>query len=312
MKRLCAFLLAVAMLLSLVGCGDQTTPMSESEQSEAEEPVTEEPVTDEPAKEEKATYKIGDIVDFGAYKWRVLDVQDSKALLLTDEIIALDYINITEEAKEAIDSVAAKHPNSYNKLSDYEGWTVFTDDKVFPEGDSFYDNWSNLLKENSGSELLKPSALRESVNWADCSLRNKLNSEMPFSDEEWVQINETEVIDPAGNGEVTYDKVFLLSTEQVEHYFPQIEDRGAKGTGLSDEMLLCCLKNLHVVGQLSGTLAEFVLDLPNGGDFYWWTIGENSYDLLGVHTGAEEKINEVAPDTSIGGIRPAIWVSTEA
>ena len=160
--------------------------------------------------------------------------------------------------------------------------------------------------------MLKPSALRESVNWADCSLRNKLNSEMPFSDEEWAQIVETEVIDPAGNGEVTYDKVFLLSTEQVEHYFPQIEDRGAKGTGLSDEMLLRCLKDLHVVGQLSGILAEFVLDLPNGGDFYWWTIGENSYDLLGVHTGAEEKINEVAPDTSIGGIRPAIWVSTEA
>lgn len=307
MKRICAFLLALVMLLSLVGCGEQTTPMSESEQSEAAGPVT-----DEPAAEEKVTYKVGDVVDFGAYKWRVLDVQDNKALLLTDEIIALDYINITEEAKEAIDSIAAKHPNLYNKLSDYEGWTSFTDDKVFPEGDSFYDNWSNLLKENSDSELFEPSALRESVNWAGCSLRNKLNSEMPFSDEEWAQIVETEVIDPAGNGEVTYDKVFLLSTEQVEHYFPRIEDRSAKGTGLSDEMLLRCLKDLHVVGQLSGTLAEFVLDLPNGGDFYWWTIGENSYDLLGVHTGAEEKINAVAPDTSIGGIRPAIWVSTEA
>ena len=96
MKRICAFLLALVMLLSLVGCGEQTTPMSESEQSEAAGPVT-----DEPAAEEKVTYKVGDVVDFGAYKWRVLDVQDNKALLLTDEIIALAVVLTIDAVTES-------------------------------------------------------------------------------------------------------------------------------------------------------------------------------------------------------------------
>lgn len=299
MKSLYIFLLIFMTLFSLVGCGEQTMQASTSEQSQANETLT----------EEKETYQIGDIVDFGDYKWRVLDIKDDRALLLTDEIIDLDYINITEETRNAIDSVISNHPQLYNALSDYEGWTILTDDKVFSEGNSFYDNWISLLKEYTDNKLREPYDLRKSVNWENCSLRNKLNTEMSFSEKEWEQIIETEVINPTGNGESTYDKVFLLSTEQVEHYFPRIEERGAKATSISDEMLLRCLKDFHVVGLLSGSLCDSILSLPNGGEFYWWAVEENSNDFLGVHIGVQEQLDSIAPAYSIAGVRPAIWIS---
>lgn len=315
MKKLVTLLILLSLLFSFSACGGSTegtpsdglnTPQG-SKEVQTEEPVTEEPVTEKPIAEENGAYKVGDIVDFGSYKWRVLDTQDNKVLLLTDEIIALDYFDITQETRDAIDSVAAKYPDLYNRPSDYEGWNVFADDDIFSEGDSYYDNWKNLLEKSPDSELIDPYNW-DSVSWADCSLRNKLNSEMLFSDEEWAQILETEAIDPAGNREATHDKVFLLSTEQVEHYFPRAKDRGAKGTGVSDEMILRYLKDLHVIGGITGRLAEYALDLPNGGEFYWWAIGD---EFSGVHIGTEEQLYVLAPANPIAGVRPAIWVSTE-
>lgn len=293
MKKIMVLLSVLSLLLGLVACS--SAPVSSG--SEASAP------------KEECAYKVGDVVDFGDYEWRVLDVKGDKALLLTEEIIALDFINISEKAIEEIDGIAAKHPYAYDNLSDYEGWNVFTDDDVFSEGDSFYDNWQDLLNKNSDTALLDTSDLRKSTNWANCSLRNKLNNEMRFSDEEWAQIVETEVIDPSENGEATYDKVFLLTTEQIKQYFPRNEDRGAKGTRLSDEELLRYLKRLHVTGNLSGQLAEFALALPDGGVIYWWTIGETAGGLFGAHTGVEEQLNDIAPALPIAGVRPAIWVS---
>jgi hypothetical protein len=46
--------------------------------------------------------KIGDIISFGAYKWRVLDVQEDKALIITEDIVEkraynVEYTDITWE-----------------------------------------------------------------------------------------------------------------------------------------------------------------------------------------------------------------------
>lgn len=296
MKRFSVTLFLLAILLSLAGCGNEAAQPTEESKS---------------PNVEKQIYEVGDVVNFGDYRWIVLDVQDNKALLLTEECIALDYINITEEARSALDEVTAKLSPYYTKLSDYEEWTVFTDDKVFPEGVSFYDDWTALLEER-GNPLLDPGKLRYDTNWKDCSLRKKLNNDLLFTDEEWTKILETEVADYAGNNEVTYDKVFLLSSEQVEKYFPKTDDLGAKAMGISDEELLRCLKDLHICGSLSGTLAEYILDLRNSGCFFWWGLGESDSSLFGTHIGTEEMLHSTARGLPIAGVRPAIWISTES
>jgi hypothetical protein len=68
-------------------------------------------------------YAIGSTIKFGGYEWLVLDVRDGKALLLTKEIIALKFGNISHSAEEALITLASKTMPSW-RLSDFEGYTA--------------------------------------------------------------------------------------------------------------------------------------------------------------------------------------------
>jgi hypothetical protein len=63
--------------------------------------------------------KVGDIVRFGDYDWRVLDVQDDKALLLSEKIIEMreynyDLVDITWETCTLRKYLNESFYNSFN------------------------------------------------------------------------------------------------------------------------------------------------------------------------------------------------------
>ena len=96
--------------------------------------------------------KIGDLITFGKYKWRALDVQDDKAFIITEEIIEnrpyhnilmpitwaecdmRQYLNgefyneFTDDEKSRIIKVTNENPN--NVWYDTDGG-VDTEDKIF-------------------------------------------------------------------------------------------------------------------------------------------------------------------------------------
>jgi len=60
------------------------------------------PSSEKPANANTTVYKVGETVHFGEWDWRVLDVQDGKALLLSEDIIELrpyndEWIDVTWE-----------------------------------------------------------------------------------------------------------------------------------------------------------------------------------------------------------------------
>lgn len=105
MKKACAIATVLVLTALIFGCGTKTQPEKRADATDvpaAVEPTAEptpEP-TAEPVAEPTQTLtpelitkriKTGETrnLDFGGYKWRALDVQDDKALLITEDIIAL-------------------------------------------------------------------------------------------------------------------------------------------------------------------------------------------------------------------------------
>lgn len=141
----------------------------------------------------------------------------------------------------------------------------------------------------------------ESVTWAECDLRNWLNStfyESAFSEEQQRQIIETEVLNPDNEkwgtpgGVTTYDKVFLLSLTEADSYFSSLEDRKAKATAyVMDSGLLTDDENYA----------------------YWWLRSPGSFSDSAADVSSDGAVrgsgsNVIAPDV---GVRPALWVRIE-
>ena len=101
LKKVVAVLMAAAMLLMLAACQNESANNGQADNEQVEESQnnsaanesgdTAEPendTSDETAATDLSTLTVGQKdVKFGNYTWRVLDVQDGKALLLTEDII---------------------------------------------------------------------------------------------------------------------------------------------------------------------------------------------------------------------------------
>jgi len=244
-------------------------------------------------------YVIGETIKFGGYEWLVLDVRDEKALLLTKEIIAIRYGNISDVAEEALKTYA-KENISFNKLSDYEEYTA-----VNKKYDGIYEAFRDYVSVN-------PEIFNDDMwytSWEKCSLREWLNNEMDFTPNEWNKIEITEVIDKTGFGANTLDKVFLLDKDDVEKYFPRNESRGAT-CRVSDEEILRFLQDSLLKGSLTGVNAKRALNVRNEGIFYWWVRESDAGNYYLKPMSTEEYLRKITNrlDQSLG-VRPAIWIS---
>ncbi len=193
---------------------------------------------------------IGDIVTLGSYpqakyttecapiEWRVLDVQDGKALLISDKILEMVRFN--------------------EKYAD--------------------------------------------TCWACSILRDWMNGEFyekAFTDAEKAEIVATEVVTPDNakrgtkGGDTCEDKVFALSIEELEKYFPVAADRRAAATGHASE--------------------DGIYTYDETGYSIWWlrSPGYRQYAASRVGTGGA--ISDMIYDDikAHRGARPALWVTID-
>lgn len=88
-------------------------------------------------------YEVGEIVDFGKWKWRVLDVQSNKALLITEDIIETrsyndEYIEITWEKSALRTYLNGKFLEKFNAL---ERAKIYKTESI---------NWNNQWRGTNG------------------------------------------------------------------------------------------------------------------------------------------------------------------
>jgi len=87
-KKILALVVASMVLALVFGCGappEKNTGISEA--SATPEPTAEPTPDPMPNDNPYASAEVGDTIQFGAYTWRVLDVQDGKALIITENIV---------------------------------------------------------------------------------------------------------------------------------------------------------------------------------------------------------------------------------
>ena len=156
--------------------------------------------------------------------------------------------------------------------------------------------------------LLETRAYHESevnITWANSTLRQYLNSEFynRFSAEEKARIAETRVLNndnpwyDTKGGYSTFDKVFLLSVEEVVEYFGdsgQLKNRPRGKSYIDDKY-----NNARIAKCL-------------GGEVYWWLLRSSGYKSTYAASVSSFGILDVLGDGvyhSDGYIRPALWLN---
>ncbi|GHV42948.1 hypothetical protein FACS189490_12810 [Clostridia bacterium] len=189
----------------------------------------------------KSSFEVGKIAEFGSYDWRVIEVHDGKALLLSSEVIRTD---------------------NYNPSKGCTSWDI-------------------------------------------CALRDWLNIDFydEFGEREQERIAEV-CVTTAKNprfdthcGEVTLDKVFLLSIEEVARYFG---DSGQLTGG-----------NPKSKWWINDQYNETRIAYDESGTVVWWwlrTPGMHTNTVVYVNTGGSINLAGHRAYNSDGGVRPAMWV----
>ena len=199
----------------------------------------------------------GDIVTFGRYyqnydelspvKWRVLDVADDRALLLSDRAL--------ESKSFKVSSLKA-------------------------------DDVANFL-----------ANLKKEMSWSASDLRRWLNSEffnICFNQKEQSMI--TSARHMSGFGEETEDRIFLLSKDEVEKYFPEREDRQ---TGITMHVIMKLNPGENDLKKLAGKTDRLIKN--------WWL---RTSEEMGANyvSGFNNNICCGIEHESLL-VRPALWLS---
>ncbi len=141
--------------------------------------------------------------------------------------------------------------------------------------------------------------------WANSTIREWLNSEFisnTFNEEEQSLIGLEPVItyiDTEGDRTgTTKDKVFLLSTEEVEHYFPGKSDR---------KLLPSVYASSHGVHAYNGEESEYKVD---GRGCCWWWLRSPAYDKrLATCVYLDGGFVNRTVNAKVGAVRPAMWLT---
>ena len=200
-----AIILITALLIGITACNSGSNDENE---------VIESPF---------ASAGIGDVIQFGEFDWRVLDVQDGKALILADRIV---------------------------------------------ENQQYHDNVAITWEDSEVRKWLNDTFLKETFTAAE---RNLIA-------ESWVVNNDNPEYGTAGGNDTT-DRIFLLSFDEAEKYFPDETERIA-------------------------------LDFNNTPSFWWLrspgAIANSAVGVSSVDGGIGEA--GILLNSSYG-IRPALWVN---
>lgn len=167
--------------------------------------------------------------------------------------------------------------------------------------------WIVLKVENGKALLISEYALDsykyysslKSVTWETSHIRQWLNSEFlnsAFNSVEQSSILSTEVLaesnpkHSSNQGEITVDKVFLLSATQAERYFTNKSSRTCKATQYAKQ--------------------RGVWISPNNGNASWWlrTIGDRQDCASTIESDGDIYYTGSLVHSANPAVRPAIWV----
>jgi len=149
-------------------------------------------------------------------------------------------------------------------------------------------------------------------SWAESSLRKWLNGEFlrqAFTEDELREILSVKIHTPdKPTGNVTVDKVFCLSVEEVQKYMPQSQDRHTRYTECAIDNLLSWVDYMEY--SVDGWWLRSPGTKQNYAACVWGDYIGNSYMTNNYHiiTNRPSKIYLEAEKMMPLGIRPAIWV----
>jgi len=139
-------------------------------------------------------------VPFGEYNWRVLDVQDGRALLITEDVIDKRPYNTERAAVTWEISALRQYLNGefYNKFDEQEQAIILEVNNVNANNPRF-----------TGVSKADEARQRLNEKFSAMTGRQKPEGDLDVSDPTF----------PAKGGNNTADKVFLLSIDEVLKYF---------------------------------------------------------------------------------------------
>jgi hypothetical protein len=208
---------------------------------------------------------IGNIVTFGTHggkplEWQVLDVQNSRALLLTKYVV---------------------EPRRY------------------------HDEWGVTTWVECGLHAYLNGIRRGRFDFrADGFLQNRFTTEersriwqvkgnKTLNNPWWTEVS---------GGSPSDDYVFLLSLEEVCHYFGS-EDRLKAGSGKGGN---------SIIGINDANKTKRVAKLENSTSSYWWWLrspGLSGLNAAFVNTGGSVNVSGHRVINDGGGVRPALWLN---
>ncbi|MCL2617733.1 MAG: DUF6273 domain-containing protein [Defluviitaleaceae bacterium] len=148
----------------------------------------------------------------------------------------------------------------------------------------------------------------QNVTWSSSSIRHYLNNTFynTFSEADRSLILETEISNldnqwfgtPGGNN--TFDKIFLLSLEQVVWHFGnsgQLGNRSANRLTINDSYNS---ERIAIARYLRGMIG-------------WWLRSPGRYDnrAVRVNSSGAVSVSGASVDLAFSGVRPALWLSLE-
>lgn len=171
-------------------------------------------------------------------------------------------------------------------------------------------NGSALMISESLIDCRPYNDTRDPVSWEDSTLRRWLNSEFlntAFSADEQKRIkavrnnNQNNLRYGADGGNITEDKVFCLSADEVERYFTDFSAESAGSTTIPDRM----------AKPTAMALRNGVTTGPRMDTGWWWlrSIGSSGHNAAGVDPCGGTFRDGLSTGSSIVGIRPVILAS---
>ena len=186
-------------------------------------------------------------------------------------------------------------------------------------------DWRVLAVENNKALLISEKILEKrsynvkfnNITWENCTLRKYLNGEFlkKFGAMQ-PKIAETRMSNPnnpwyrTSGGNVTADKIFLLSLDEIVKYFGDSGDlRNRKGWIYENgKHVLVSGSGYYIHDQYD---SKRIANYGGEGAWWWWlrSFGENKSKAAGVSNVGTLNLFGSYVDNEEGGVRPALWLN---
>jgi hypothetical protein len=224
-----------------------------------------------------ADYEVGNIVVFGDYEWRVLEMQGGKALLLSEYALedrAYNSEHRSDYTGEELRAIAATWADC--------------DLRAYLNGE-----FLNSFSQSDRERIAETRVANNDNPWFNSLTMSSGNvNRIPYpagGADDWIQYA------PTGGADTT-DKIFLLSIEEVVKYFGdsgQLGNRPSSDTGMIEDE------------YNEARIARW----PSGHAAYWWLRSPGFYSY---YAAAVDIVGDIiidgAPFFLNGAVRPAMWV----